>query len=927
MNKLLSENQAALKLGITKELLFSYVRTGVKGRKLEVIAGKREIKFKEFDLDEFESFLKENWVKDPKEKRPSIPKFIKEFLKVESNGQCARCASGHRMDDAHIIPWSDSFSHFHHNLIRLCTDCHIKYDDGIIPRDEIIKIKKNLTDKLKRTLLSEENLTVDSLRTLPNPELSFIGREDYIKKIHFAINEEKFIVLSGIGGIGKTELLIKSLKGFKQQVKWFKTEKFDSIQDLKIEILNEFNVSSISDLINVLDGTNLILVLDGLERLLKTDGDETLTFLENLNRYTTKVKFIITSQINLDTLTFKVKTIKIKGLSESEAKLLLKNTLPDFKISDLNWVIKFSNGHVLTIKLLVSLISFYKNSNKVKDKLKEKGAKFINSPLRKEQNTKTSLSYSLKLCYEALNSSEQLILAFLTNFPIGCKEYTLEIFNKYKLVDGAFIDDIDFIIAKLNQFNLIEKECDPFNQIRITVPNPIKQFVISEAMTKSLKIWHKLKIEAFNNLMFEAIVIFQQTFQTDRWEDTIWRYEVELPNYLNAIKRSVHSAYCKDCKKNANENDYLTIITGFASVLYKYLFTRGHIQYGLKINEESAKAHMKLGQYDFAIDDLTMVAQLYYRNNDFKNAEKILEQMRFCNSQIKDSDKSVHLYLIEGELIKEYQPEKAIYLFNKGLEILSKSKELDFKNSNTAIFNSEIGRVYENSLKDYEKALEHYKVASDIYYDIKDYSNQYSCLFHIGNCYSDKQDFELSLEYYKNSLKGFINTGQKEYIGNSLAELGRLRVNNPTLDYSFIDENIVKSGLYDIKKEIELSLNTRLSDNLNYKLWYIIQLFSFSNNLELIEDWANQLLIKINEDVIHSYPWFFLKIAILTNQIDKEININDDLKSIKHHCYLYGGEVEHDKYAPFNWLALWLDYKGIENTTRGKLFSEVENFE
>lgn len=155
INKLLSENQAALKLGITKELLFSYVRTGVKGLKLEVIAGKREIKFKEFDLDEFESFLKEKWVKDPKEKRPSIPKFIKEFIKVESNGQCARCASGHRMDDAHIIPWSDSFSHFHHNLIRLCTDCHIKYDDGIIPRDEIIKIKKNLTDKLKRTLLSE----------------------------------------------------------------------------------------------------------------------------------------------------------------------------------------------------------------------------------------------------------------------------------------------------------------------------------------------------------------------------------------------------------------------------------------------------------------------------------------------------------------------------------------------------------------------------------------------------------------------------------------------------------------------------------------------------------------------------------------------------------------------------------------------------
>ena len=938
--KLLNETQSAIKLGITKELLYAYVRIGVRGQKLKVESNKRDFKFNEIELEKYESFLKDRWINNPEERRPAVPRFIKEFLKIESNGQCARCFSGHRMDDAHIIPWSESFSHFHHNLIRLCTDCHTKYDDGIISRGEIIKLKDGLINKLRKTLKTEEDLSLNSIKSIPKPDLNFVGRESYIKKINSTIEKERITILTGAGGVGKTELLIKSLEKRDEFFQWFKTEKHNSILDLKQEIFIEFNSSTFEELLSSLDEkSDRIIVFDGFEQLIRNDGDKTLNFIRDLIRYTSRVKFILTTQIDLVDYSFRSKTIIIKGFKKKESKILLANYLPTFDVENIKWIIEFSNGHVLTMKLLIGLISFYKDSKKVKSKLKEKGVRFIESPLRKEQDSKSSLNLSLKLTYDSLNDSERYVLAYLTNFPIGFKEHSIEVLNNAKFVNNIYVDDVHFISAKLKQFNLIEHEYDPLNQSRITILNPIKQYIISDFKRKSLKSWHEIKIHAFLYLMLEAREIYQQFVLTERWEEAIWRYEIELSNYIFAIKSSIHSAYCRVCLKYIDQKDYLTIITGFAGALYKYLFTRGHNSYGIIINEEGAKAHIKMGEYDLAIEDLTVTAQLYLRNNDLKNSKRILEQMKECNIKVKDDSKLLNLYLIEGELIKYERPDKALSLYLKGLELLSNSKDIDFKHSHTALLNSEIGRIHENYYGDLKKALEHYKIASDIYNEIKDYSNLYSCFYHIGNCYSGKRNFKLSLEYYKDSLCGFIRTGQKQYIGNALSEIARLRVDKPSLDYSFIDEYVLTTGMSDIKEEIETKinndlilddfhLNAGLNNNQVYKLFQIIKIVSFMKTLNSeIREWSNETLLLLGEkeDIKYSLPWFFLNIAIQISLIN-DSKEEEKLFTLKNYCYLNGGEVEHDIFDPFKWLALWLETFKIENTSRGQLFAEIENF-
>lgn len=47
---------------------------------------------------------------------------------------CARYGDGSPLSDAHITEWEVSRSNHHHNLLRLCNNCHGLYDNKTITR-------------------------------------------------------------------------------------------------------------------------------------------------------------------------------------------------------------------------------------------------------------------------------------------------------------------------------------------------------------------------------------------------------------------------------------------------------------------------------------------------------------------------------------------------------------------------------------------------------------------------------------------------------------------------------------------------------------------------------------------------------------------------------------------------------------------------
>lgn len=923
---LVDQNEAAVFLGITKELLFSFVKKGYNGKKLSVNSNINNNFFELDDLKNWNLFLHKPLINDG-EKRPDIPLSIREYLKVESKGKCARCGSGHRLDNAHITPWAQTFSHHPHNLIRLCTDCHTKYDDGIISKEEIVKLKKQLIGKLKAENTSF-SIEMSSHR-LPKLTEDFKGRELELNELSVLYVQNRLISIEGLGGMGKTQLLLKFIEREKLTVNWFSIESFSGFQDLVIELFNRFQVINFDQLLEVINNENAILVFDGIETLLSDFQDKVIQLLKQLNDYADNAKIILTTQFNSLGFDTNLGVLKLSdGLNETDSFSLLSKKNSTIKIDDksISEIISFSDGHPLTLNLISGLIYMLKSPEVVLRSINEAGVSFLKNPNNIEQKKSTSLELCFDLVYNALDEKQKWLLMYLSLFPAGCKIPFLEILVHS---DSIFKSqtELEISIAFLSQFNLIDIHEDNLGFERTLILNPIRIFVRNKTGVNSRELLHTIQIEAFQNLVLEAIDLYSRYMLSNEIQYGLLRYEVELPNYLFAFKKAVHSSYCMECRKYSNREEYLRIITGLSAGLYKYLFTRGKFNFGIEINRQGAKAHFELEEFDLAIDDLTQVASLNWRIGNKKETESILLEMQKFEKRSEKRFSSVRF--IEGEILREINPRAAINRYEEGIAICESDLKNDVSNQaskvNIANILSEIGRTYERFLNESKTALEYYLKGYHILHEMKDYANMFCNSHHIGNCYAKTGLFEKSLKYYQEALEGFVRYGQQQYIGNSLYEIGKLRVTNPDLDYSFLTKDLLLDGLEDIQYELTITegINFGLSD----KLWRIIGVVTLSEHSFILTDWAKSFAKTLEKKTISpwSLPYCFVNIAIVSNELEKDKKNVEKLQEIKSLCYLNGSEAVHEILEPFSWLSLWLKEKNIEDISRGKLYLEIEN--
>jgi len=923
---LLGENEAAIYLGITKELLFSFVKTGYHGSKLPVNTNINNNFFDINDLQVWNTFLGEPLIIKG-EKRPDIPLHIREYLKVESNGKCARCGSGHRLDNAHINSWADSFSHHPHNLIRLCTDCHTKYDDGIISKEEIVKLKEALIERLKKEN-SSFNIEISNHR-LPKLTEDFNGREVELQDLSELYAQNRLISIEGIGGMGKTQLLLKFIQKEKLKVNWFNIETFAGFQDFVAELYSRFQVNNFDQLLQIINDENAILVLDGIETLWCDFQDKVTQLLKQLDDFAENAKVIFTTQFNYLGFDTNVGVLKLSnGLRERDSFNLLSKKNPSITIDDksVSEIISFSDGHPLTLILISGLIYMIKSPEEVLKSIKEAGIDFIKNPNNKEQKKSTSLELCFDLVYKGLEKKQKWLLMYLSLFPAGCKVPFLEILVRKNSVFKSKTE-LKMSIAFLSQFNLIDFEEDVLGFERTTILNPIRIFARKKTGSNSKELLHNIQLEAFQNLVFEAVTLYSTYMLSDEVEYGIVRYEVELPNYLFAFNKAVHAAYCDECRKYSNREKYLTILTGLATGLYKYLFTRGKFSYGIEINKQGARAHLELEEFDLAIDHLTQVAILNWRIGNQEETEKALLEMHRCEDLSGRKFSTVRF--IEGEVLRETNPSAAISKFEEGIAICENNFKKDGSDraskGNIGNMLSEIGRTYERYLRDSKTALEYYLKGYRIQREMKDYANMFCNSHHIGNCYADAGFFEKSLEYYREALEGFVKYGQQQYIGNSLSEIGRVRISNPDLDYSFLTEDILLMGLDDIQYEI--AVTDKINFYLESKLWRIIGVVALSEHSSILTNWVNEFTQVLDSKRIFewSLPYFFARIAIVSNELENDKENAEKLKEIKFLCDLNGSEVTHDILEPFSWLSLWLKQKNIEDISSGDLYAEIEN--
>lgn len=963
-DKLLSATDAAIYMGITKELLYAYIKNAPKknkgdSRRLSSILIEGQNYFDKGELDNFDAYLKEPW-SDSASQRPPIPTYIKDYLKIEVQGKCPISGIGYPLEDAHISPYCESLNHHHHNIIRISGNVHTKIDRGIISRDILSQTKNNLIQKLKETLKEKAQLKRSTF-DVPNPNPFYIGREELIRDLVRAMSDTQLVVIEGIGGIGKSELLIQAINNTVESynpVVWIDIEQIETFADFLILFSNavyEYYKVSFSDSgFEVLQNIQTTFVLDSLEKLLINEKDEIEDFITELLSRCPTIQLLITSQIDLSLLDWPLKVFKLQGLNNEESISLIYTTLDEnleLEDTEINWILEFSNGHPLTLKLISTLIKYHHSVPRVIQLLKE--SEKVQHPTRQKHNKSTSLSVCLNTIYDILNKKQKDILHFLKFYPAGM----ILDFARKKFNDTSFFNDI----ANLQQFFFIDIKEDILTIERLIIPNPIRSFLKMTIENENKQFDIGIEKEAITEIMLSAVIIDLHYISTGHYGSSsygIMRLEAEIPNLLFASNTADSRAIQHEKLNNIEiRNSYLNIISGISSAIGQFCFTRNYYKHGIFFAQLGIKAYIELKEYSFASTQYLYLAQMQVRLFDIQGLENTTKKIKTLLDQSEEKVVLINTRWIEGILnlqLKMYS--KARDSFSEAKTILEKiiqefeydeyddisvvSRDSDI--GNIKLLKSYIAKTYEDE-NNYSEASSIYKEIIDNLSENFPEGNVASIYHHYAYCLSQTEKKEESVKYYSLAINNFSTTGNFDYLANSISDLGLFIVeefpeviNNLDLDEDLIIESLkcINTHIVNIPDFLERIINNPdiIPFELIGKIMGIIKALSFSQYSELLCGWVSNILKEIPLNL--SKPSSFGAMLNLAHCIG---GVNDwrtmptnksmMIKSILQCCLIINaGPDLKSKTRIFYWLAKWMQFTKLQpEVTAENLWEQAWN--
>ncbi len=948
--QLLNDTQAAKHLGITKELLYAYIKNAPKtqlghDRKLQTIIKDGRNYFDFDELQAFDTYLKEPWSK-PGEKRPPIPKYIDDYLRAEIKGQCPITGKGAPLDNAHIVDYSISLSHHHHNLIRIAKDEHTKADTGILPKSILLAYKQQLVDKIRNELSAEDNIYLHTLKP-PLPHPFFVGRDFELANLIALMETERVVVIQGIGGIGKTQLLLNALQQvcYHNPVIYINIETINDVKDLVILLQNSLyeitGKQSSQSLIDELRGLPVTFIFDSLEKLLISQRDEVEDLINNLLIHTAEVQLLITSQIDLSIFDYEQHKIQLSGIDDSPILIILKHLLPDniaLSNDDINWILNFCNGHPLSIKLLASLIKFLGNTSKAIERIEQQDN--LEQPLRRIHNKSTSLDKCLSTVFDCLTSQEKAFLLLVKCYPAGMNLERYQLKHKNQ--------DIVTIVATIKQFFFLENYLGEFETERVAIPNPIRPFISAMAKKFDGDI-ETIELNAYEQIMVEAMVY--DTYYVEGWRDGpaeigIMKLDEELPNILEAFHyASAKIAGLKD-KISKKERKYVVMVMGLSSAMGKFCFTRGYFDYGTMFARAGIRANLLLGEINLVAQQYMYLAQIFDRQFDVENFKTTVAEMEEIAQRTGNIEMHVNASWAKGRLAIETGDwanakiflKKALDLLNSepadkvGQKRHSKNSDIDQEaiSGNTALLLSELGKVYEFS-GDLKQAIPYYTKAITIQEQYNDETNLLSSYHHLGFCLVHTGHVDEGLKLFFITIEGFYRNRQYEYLGNSLSEIGRIISDRPeALNNESLTEERIKAALGSLCEQLKdsyqrLCLNmdsgaalNAMPNQLQGKLLYTMMLVSVLPCRGLLWRYMVNLIdIFKKEENNKSLLIPIIVTSHIVGGVDDwrdSANKEEIIEQLCLYCLiLNGGPDINGKTKIFQWLAFWMNQVKLRN--------------
>ena len=808
---LLTPREAALRLGITAELLFQFTKNNfakVSGhRSLCTVEHEGKTCFASHELDEFDKLLSGHWC-GPTEVRPNIPKAILDHLRTESQNQCARCGSGIGVDTAHIVPWAVSRSHHPNNLIRICASCHREHDaQQSLSTEELQKIKQTLIDHTRSRLKNRNQPPASRLRP-PRHSKHFFGRESELKKLTNALQLGESVIISGIGGIGKSELLLQALSQIEVErtILWCNIEQYRSVTEVITALRTALTDDGIScseeELSSRLDAIHACVVFDSIEQSSFDGLDKFEDVLTQLQHETYSTQFILTSQVMLYRFHADIR-LQLKGLDKSASKLLFRENYDSHgkhfnEDSDIE-LLEFCDGHALTIRFAATLAEYYGGTASALAAMKKKGACL---PDRGHHNRQTSLNLCLEIAYTTFSQDSRKLLWVLSLAPAG-------FFTQYLENNWGILEDSMEALASLRRWHFIN--VTPINDklSRTRLLTPIRQFVLNRVQTDEQELFEYV---VGNMIQKYGFMVATLELNYDTPQDTpyvLQRYEIELANFLYAI----------ELVQTREKNKELVQTAIFiAQSLMPYFFVSRLPEQGIQVMLDAYELALRSVNLADASSLVKSFMSLASRSFDDSLITKGLELVDRIESIIDSPEDLPDLAMTRAVaaqqsgdfLLAEQHARKAFEGYCAQLRSVKKNNQ---PNGNQGLHNDiscALGILgysllsqhrYKEAIKAYRHSLNHERGGS-IGVNRGQTSHQ------IGNCEAYLGNYKAAAELYFEAAKIFHFVGMEEYLSNAFGELGYTLLDTDWTEvFDLLSEELVDCVFVDLSNDTKRVFN------------------------------------------------------------------------------------------------------------------------
>ena len=809
-DQLLDPLSAAHHLGVTSELLFGFSRASFARssglRSLASVQDGGRTWFGREELVAFDNLLRGPWP-DTAAPRRAIPKAIVDHLRAEAGNACARCGSGVGVDNAHIESWAITRSHHPANLIRLCSGCHREHDvENSLSTADLKALKADLVERTRRALDARRK-TSESPSKSPRAASSFFGRDGELAVLTHALRVRRSILVEGVGGIGKTELLLQALRAAdtRRPVIWIDVEAHPSALDLMSELRRLLGgggpACSVSDVPGRLDALQACLVLDGIERATGDDLNRIEETLEELGGATTAAQFVATSQVKLYGWSVDAR-LALRKLDAYASRRLLEASSTRCAPEAHPPLVAFCGGHALTLRLAGALADHYEGGGAALAAITRKGAKALRRPGRSRHDRSTSLEACLETAYAALSTEGRRLLWAIAECPAG-------IFSD--LLTGPWLElaEPEEALAEVARWHLIELIPVRNELLRAQLLSPVRAFVAQRGREQDFSGYAEVIARVVNG-HFMLVGVFELRYDDPHETPLVLsRFSEELPNLLHVVALA---------REFDSEPQLVDEAVSIIRSLMRHYFVAGLAADGARIMREMADLALARGATGRLSGLVLQTIALSDRAEDAESLHAGVALAEGMASSLSDPESLGDIEMCRaiaarrsGDFTEvEARARQAFTLYRDALRSAGAGPTcegdperagLDDLHNNVAnalgllgLALLQTGRFAEAAAA-YKHSMRHERGAAIAV-------NRGQVLHQIGNCEGRLGHYLVAAEHYVKAASIFHFVGMQEYLSNALGELGYLAID---LDVQFLagswETGLIEHGIEDLLRD------------------------------------------------------------------------------------------------------------------------------